>query len=164
MHRFAITLALSAAAAAAQAHVVLEYKVAPAGSYYKASFQVGHGCGPSATRQLVVQVPDAVVSAHPQPKPGWTVAIDKAGERVTRITWTARGDADKLPSEHYDEFQLMAKLPGQAGTLYWPVVQVCDEGRAEWTQVPAAGQKASELKSPAAVLEVLPNEGGGHKH
>ena len=148
MHRSTIALALFAATAAAQAHIVLESKVAPAGSHYKASFQVGHGCGPSATRQLAVQVPDAVVSAHPQPKPGWTVAIDKAGERVTRITWTAKGDADKLPSEHYDEFQLMAKLPERAGTLQWPVTQVCDEGRAEWT----------------AVLEVLPNEGSGHSH
>jgi periplasmic copper chaperone A len=163
MHRIAIALA-SLAAAAAQAHVVLEYKVAPAGSYYKASFQVGHGCGKSATRQVVVQVPEAVVSAHPQPKAGWTVAIDKAGERATRITWTAKGDADKLPSDFYDEFQLMAKLPAEPATLYWPVVQICDEGRAEWTQVPAAGQAASGLKSPAAVLEVLPNEGGGHKH
>lgn len=161
-HRIAALLAL--AAASAHAHVVLDYKVAPAGSHYKATFQVGHGCGQSATRQVVVQVPESVVSAHPQPKSGWSVAVDKAGERVTRVTWTAKTDADKLPGDFYDEFALMARLPAQAGTLYWPVVQVCDEGRAEWTQVPSAGQSASDLKSPAAVLEVLPNEGGGHRH
>jgi hypothetical protein len=37
--------ALLAFASAAHAHVALEYQVAPAGSAYKATFKVGHGCG-----------------------------------------------------------------------------------------------------------------------
>jgi uncharacterized protein YcnI len=55
-------------------------------------------------------------------------------------------------------------MPAQPGTLYWPVRQVCEEGRADWVEVPQAGQKFGELKSPAALLEVLPGAGAGHAH
>ncbi len=40
---------LALSATAAFSHVVLETRSAPAGSAYKAVFQVGHGCQGSAT-------------------------------------------------------------------------------------------------------------------
>ena len=43
----------------------------------------------------------------------------------------------------------------QVGPLYWPVRQICEEGRNLWTEVPRPGQKLSDLKAPAAQLEVL---------
>ncbi|WP_336298422.1 YcnI family copper-binding membrane protein [Ramlibacter tataouinensis] len=151
--------------------------MAPAASSYKATFKVGHGCGPSATRQLSVAIPDGVSGARPMPKPGWTVAVERAPlakpvsshgrtltDRVARITWTARTPADALPSDQYDEFVLVAQLPAQAGTLHWPVSQVCEQGRTDWTQVLQPGQPASELQQPAAALEILPAAGGGHRH
>ncbi|RYY91726.1 MAG: DUF1775 domain-containing protein [Comamonadaceae bacterium] len=156
--------ALLCAATAAQSHVTLEYQVANAGAGYKATFKVGHGCGASATRQIAVDIPAGVRSAHPMPKPGWQLAIDRGADDVSRVTWTARTRDDMLPSAHYDEFVLVARMPAQAGTLYWPVRQVCEEGRSDWIEVPAAGQKLSDLKSPAAALEVLPGTGGGHAH
>lgn len=165
-------------AACAQAHVVLEYQVAPAGSSYKATFKVGHGCGEAPTRQVSVAIPAGVVAARPMPKPGWTVAIERGrlaqpvtqygrtlSEDVTRVTWTARTAEDMLSSAHYDEFVLSAQLPQQPGTLYWPVSQVCEPGREDWVEVPAAGQDAGRLKHPAAALDVLPAGGdGGHRH
>jgi uncharacterized protein YcnI len=163
MNRTLRTLAACAALAAAasvQAHVTLEYQVAPAGSNYKATFRVGHGCGASATKQVVVTLPAGVEKARPMPKPGWTVAIDG-----TRITWTAKTQGDVLASEHYDEFVLVARMPAQAGTLYWPVSQVCEEGRLDWTELPKPGQKLSDLKAPAAALEILPGgSAAGHHH
>jgi uncharacterized protein YcnI len=165
-------------ATAAGAHVVLEYQAAPAASSYRATFRVGHGCGASATRQIVVEIPAGVRGAHPMPKAGWQLAIERAPlpqpetdhgrtvtEDVARVTWTARTREDALASAHYDEFVLVARLPAQAGPLYWPVRQVCEEGRSDWVEVPRAGQKLSDLKSPAALLEVLPAGGGGaHRH
>ena len=143
------------------AHVTLEYQVANAGSYYKANFKVGHGCGNSPTRQLVVGIPAGVQSARPMPKPGW--ALDTSDP--ARISWTAKTKDDWLPANFYDEFALQAKLPATAGMLYWPVTQICEQGSNEWTQLPAPGQALSELKSPAAALEVLPLAGGGgHNH
>jgi len=154
------------AAASAQAHITLEYQVAPAGASYKGSFRVGHGCGASPTRQVIVQVPAGVKGARPMPKPGWTIALQKDGADTSRITWTAKTRDDVLPSSHYDEFVLVAQMPTKAGPLYWPVSQVCEEGRNDWTDIPRAGQPMSELKSPAAYLEVLPADGprGGHHH
>jgi periplasmic copper chaperone A len=171
-------LATALVASLACAHIVLDYPAAPAGKSYRATFKVGHGCGESATRQLVVEIPAGVLGAHPMPKAGWQLTVERAPlaqpvtshgrtvtEDVARVTWTARSREDMLASAHYDEFVLVAQLPAQAGPLYWPVRQVCEEGRTDWVEVPRAGQKLSDLKSPAALLEVLPVGGsGGHSH
>ena len=162
---------------AANAHVTLEYQVANAGSSYKATFRVGHGCGTSPTREIAVGLPPGVEGAKPMPKAGWTVSIEREKlaeprtdhgktltDEVRRIRWTANTPQDALPGNFYDEFVLQARLPGQAGMLYWPVEQVCTEGRLDWTEVPAPGQNLHGLKNPAAALELLPASGGAHQH
>ena len=169
---------MCAASLPAAAHVVLEYQVANAGSYYKATFKVGHGCGTSPIKQIVVTIPAGVQGAKPMPKAGWALDIVReklaqpvmdhgrtVTEDVSRITWTAKTPADYLQNDWYDEFVLQAKLPGKAGSMYWPVSQVCESGRTDWVETPRAGQKMSDLKSPAAVLEIMPAGGGGeHNH
>lgn len=159
--------AMLGASGAASAHVVLEYQVAPADASYKASFKVGHGCGESPTRQLSVVIPAGVTGAKPMPKPGWALEVQRgAGGAATRVTWTARTAADALPNDQYDEFVLVARTPKEPGTIYWPVHQVCGSGRTDWVEVPREGRASSELKSPAAALEILPaaGTGGGHRH
>ena len=162
----------------AAAHITLEYQVANAGSAYKATFKVGHGCGSSPIKQIIVTIPAGMQSAKPMPKAGWTLDITReklaqpltdhgktVTERVARISWTAKTPADYLQNDWYDEFVLQAKLPAKEGTLYWPVSQICEEGRTDWVEVPKPGQKLSDLKSPAAALELMPAGGGGeHKH
>ena len=169
---------LGAFSAPSAAHVVLEYQVANAGSSYKATFKVGHGCGASPIKQIVVTIPEGVQGAKPMPKAGWMLDITReklaqhridngktVTEDVSRISWTAKTPADYLQNAWYDEFVLQAKLPGKAGTIYWPVSQVCEQGQVDWAQLPQPGQKLSDLKTPAAVLELLPAGGGGeHKH
>ena len=162
----------------AAAHVTLEYQVANAGSYYKATFKVGHGCGSSPIKQMVVSIPPGVQGAKPMPKAGWALDITREKlaqpatdhgksitERVVRISWTAKTPADYLQNDWYDEFVLQAKLPAKEGTLYWPVSQICEEGRIDWTEVPNAGQKRTDLKIPAAALELMPvGDGTVHPH
>ena len=163
--------------AGASAHTVLEYPVATAGQSYKATFKVGHGCGASPTRQIVVNIPAGVQGAKPMPKPGWRLEVLReklaqpysshgrtVSEDVTRISWTAKTADDMLPNGHYDEFVLVGTLPQQAGMMYWPVQQICEQGRMDWTEVPRPGQALSELKSPAAVLELMPGAAGAHAH
>ena len=178
MHRRCLACTASLLVTSALAHTTLEYPVASAGQTYKATFKVGHGCGESPTRQIVVDIPAGVQGAKPMPKPGWLLEVTRAklakpytshgravSEDVVRITWTARTEQDMLPNAHYDEFVLVATLPAQAGTLYWPVQQVCPQGRHDWTDIPKPGQKPGELKSPAAALEVMPAAAGtGHAH
>jgi len=169
---------LAALSLGASAHTVLEYQVATAGQSYKATFKVGHGCGASPTRQIVVDIPAGVQGAKPMPKAGWRLEVTREKlaqpytshgrtitEDVTRISWTAKTADDMLPNGHYDEFVLVGTLPAQAGVMYWPVQQICELGRQDWTEVPRPEQKLSDLKSPAAVLEVMPSAGAAaHAH
>lgn len=169
---------LTVCASLGHAHTVLEYTVATAGQSYKATFKVGHGCGNSPTRQIVVDIPAGVQGAKPMPKAGWRLEVthEKLAqpytshgrtitEDVSRISWTAKTPEDFLPNGHYDEFVLMGSLPAQAGMMFWPVQQVCEQGRMDWVEVPKPGQKLSDLKSPAAALELMPSAGTAeHQH
>lgn len=163
----AAACALALSATAAFSHVVLETRSAPAGSAYKAVFQVGHGCQGSATTGISVQIPAGFQGARPYPKAGWTLAI-KTGklakpyesygkqvtEDVTAISWTAAGKDAVLQDTYFDEFVLRGQLPDTAGPLWFKVLQTCENGSADWSEVPASGSSAKGLKSPAALLEV----------
>ena len=173
-----IPLLLTCLALAAQAHVTLEYPVATASQGYKATFKIGHGCGASPTRVVEVRIPEGVRGAKPMPKSGWQIEVLReklaqpysshgrtVSEDTTRIRWTAKTEADMLPSGFYDEFVLVGTLPPQAGMLYWPVRQQCLQGEHNWSEVPAAGQAWDDLKSPAAPLELMPAAGAStHNH
>ncbi|MBV8271314.1 MAG: YcnI family protein [Cupriavidus sp.] len=160
------------AAPMASAHIVFEQKQAPAGSYFKGALLVGHGCNGSATRAVTVTIPEGVQGAHPQPKPGWQLDIKRAklakpyashGKTVDEDVRTIRWFGNTLADEQFDEFRMLMKLPEQGGKLYFPVLQECENGKSEWTQIPADGQTTRDLKTPAAELEVLP-PAGGHVH
>jgi uncharacterized protein YcnI len=140
-----------ASAVAAQAHISLAEPQAKAGSYHVAFFRVGHGCGGSATVSIRIILPAGIASAHPQPKPGWTLSIEKDGERVSAIQWTGRLEADQ-----FDQFGVMLKLPATPGKLTFPTIQRCEKGENDWTMVPEPGQPAHALASPAPVLELIP--------
>jgi len=166
--------ALSASLApAASAHIVFEQKQAAAGSYYKGTLMVGHGCNGSATRAITVTIPAGVQGAHPQPKPGWQLDIQRAalakpvqshGKLITEDVHTLRWFGGTLADAHFDEFVMLMKLPEQGGKLYFPVLQECENGTTEWTQVPAEGQAMRDLKTPAVELELVAPAGHVHGH
>ena len=168
-HRIPLSFALLgllAAVGRAEAHVTLEVPQAAVGSYYKAVFRVSHGCDGSAVKQFIVNIPPGVRGAKPMAKPGWCIDIERArldkpydnhGRAVTEDVAQIRFTGGPLPDAHYDDFALLARLPEQAGPLYWKVSQVCEQGRIDWDEVPAAGQSPHDLKAPAALLEVLPD-------
>lgn len=148
---------------AIQAHIVFADSNATAGSYYVGFLRVSHGCAGSPTVSIRVVIPAGVTSAKPQPKPGWTLTVDRAPlaipitsegggtvhDRVTAITWTGRLDADQ-----FDQFGIMLKLSDMPGTLYFPMVQRCETGSNEWTMIPAAGQPWHSVRFPAPMLNV----------
>jgi periplasmic copper chaperone A len=167
--------ALCAFAFNSHAHVVLEQQTAPAGSYYKASLRVSHGCNGSATTAVQVTLPEGFRGARPMPKPGWTLEAPKVklaqpyqsyGKTITEdvavITW--RGGP--LPDAHYDEFALMGKLPEQEGTLYFKVLQTCEQGRNDWSAIPEPGKTLKDYPTPAAALQLVkpPKQSAEHKH
>jgi hypothetical protein len=154
-------------AAPSFSHIVLENKSAAAGSAYKAVFQVGHGCGGAATTGLSVQIPAGFQGAKPYAKAGWTVSTklgkltkpyDSNGKQVTEdvtlVSWTAARKDAALQDGNLDEFMLRGKLPETAGPMWFKVLQTCESGSIDWSEVPASGTSAKGLKSPAALLEV----------
>jgi uncharacterized protein YcnI len=139
-----VFIAALLAAPFAGAHVSLEQKSAVAGSYQKLTFRVGHGCAASATTGITITLPEAMVAGgvKPMPKPGWVVTI---GARD--VAW--RGGP--LPDSQFDEFNVWLKLPDAPGKHAFKVLQQCEQGRADWVELPGVAGKF-----PAPVLEILP--------
>jgi uncharacterized protein YcnI len=159
------------------AHVVLEQKSAPANSGYKAVLMVGHGCEGSPTTGITVKIPEGFKGAKPMPKAGWNLSIKKEkltkpyqshgkeiAEDVTEITWTAMNREAYLPEAFYDEFIFRGTLPENAGALWFKVLQTCEKGHNDWSQIPASGIDIKDLKMPAALLEMTPAATPAHHH
>ena len=177
--RTALACGLSLWSFHAFSHVVLAEPAALAGTSYRATLRVGHGCeGAAFTTALKVLIPPGLRGAKPMPKPGWVLSIktaklDKPGddhgtpvtEDVSEITWTAASRDNWLPDAYYDEFVLRGGLPAEAGPMWFKVVQTCDKGSANWAEVPASGSSAKGLKAPAALLEIIESSPtGAHQH
>lgn len=160
-----------AAAPLAQAHINLEQTSAPANAYQKLTFRVGHGCEGSPTSSVTVVLPEGVTGAKPMPKAGWTIAtvegklnapIVSHGVTITSAVREVSWKGGPLADAQYDEFSMQVKLPEAVGKYYFKVIQVCDKGRAEWSETPSA--PGVVMKFPAPVLEVVPAAGAVHKH
>jgi uncharacterized protein YcnI len=179
---FARLAALPAAAAAvalsfaapASAHVTATPSTAAAGAYTVVTFSVGHGCEGSPTTKIEIQVPESVLSVTPSRHPFYDVektieqldepVADAHGNEVTErtasIVYTA---TTPLPDGQRDAFELSFQIPDAEGeTLSFPTIQTCQKGETGWVEVPADGQDADELESPAPAFEIVAAEAGGH--
>ena len=158
------------------AHVVFTDQLAFAGSYYKGTLRVGHGCGDESTTAITVKIPVGFEGAKPQPKSGWRLTIKKEtlakpytshGKTITddvvEIKWEATSKDFYLPNEQFDEFAFFTRLPNKAGPYWISVKQECTKGVLDWVEVPASGTSTKGLKTPAALLELLPSQ-VNHQH
>jgi uncharacterized protein YcnI len=175
--RLALLIVLLAKVACAQAHVSLEEPNAVAGASYKAVVRIGHGCEGTATHTVRVQVPAGFRGAKPMPKPGWDISIQRAplaqpyeshgrkiSDDVVAITWEARTRDNALPDSQYDEFVLRGQAPELPGPIWFKVLQLCERGQWDWSEVPASGISSQGLKAPAVLLQVQPKAAAGHAH
>jgi periplasmic copper chaperone A len=147
---------------AASAHVLLGVKQAAIGADYRAVFVVPHGCSGSATVKLRIQIPEGVIVAQAESKEGWTVETStgkyateyayhgaKVSEGVKEIAWSGGKVPDKSREEFVIETFLTDSLKPDA-TLYFPVVQECEQGTSRWIEIPAEGAAVShDIKWPA---------------
>ncbi|MDO8878156.1 MAG: DUF1775 domain-containing protein [Pseudolabrys sp.] len=171
--RSLLVASLCLMATPAFAHVTLEQREAPVGSFYKAVLRVPHGCEKSATVRLRVQIPEGVISVKPMVKPGWTLEVKrgayaraysylhgaKFSEGVREVVWSG----GNLPDAFYDEFVISAFIAGEltAGeTLYFPVMQECEKGAHHWVAVPSADRPGEKLGDPAPGLKLLQKSKG----
>jgi periplasmic copper chaperone A len=156
--------------AAAAAHITANPAEGPADGYATLDFEVPHGCEESPTTQVRVQIPETVPQATPEVHPGWSLEtkegpkeeVELHGETVTEgvseVIWTAE-DAP-LPAHYLDRFAISVKLPaGEEGeTVYFPTVQKCEKGQTGWIEIPAEGESAEELESPAPAVTLTAAE------
>lgn len=164
---FCAALGLTLFASAAFAHATLDRKEAAPNATYRGVVQINHGCGGTPTIRVSVTIPEGIVGAKPMPKPGWRITTARGAyarpypsfhgtvsEGVTAITWTG----GELPDDEIDEFTFFARVsdafaPG--ATVYFPVEQDCTTGGYRWSEIPAAGQGAHDLKTPAPAVRIV---------
>jgi periplasmic copper chaperone A len=162
------TLALLLPATAAQAHVTLQPKTAPAGAYVVEDVRVPNETDDAVTTKVEVQFPDGFASASYQGVPGWTVRVAKQKlatpvktddgeitEGVKTITWTAKSKADGVAPGEFQDFPLSVQIPGKAGdTLTFKALQTYSDGTVvRWIGAPDADHPAPQIQvtdAPAA--------------
>ncbi|KAB1075086.1 DUF1775 domain-containing protein [Methylobacterium planeticum] len=160
-------LVLTLSTTVALAHATLERKEASPNASYRGVIQITHGCDGRPTTRVSVTIPEGMVGAKPMPKAGWQIATARGAyerpyqsfhgsvsEGVKTITWTG----GELPDDQIDEFTFFARVsdafaPGS--TVYFPIEQDCTTGQYRWSEVPAAGQSAKDLKSPAPGVRIV---------
>jgi uncharacterized protein YcnI len=146
----------------ASAHVFLEGKQAAVGAGFKAVFVVPHGCSGSPTIKLRVQIPEGVIATEAKPVAGWNVETvrgkyaseyDYNGAKVSAGIKEVAWSDGKLPDKTRQEFVIETYLAGSLKpntTLYFPVVQECEQGVSRWIEIPPDGATHShEGKWPA---------------
>ena len=98
----ALALGLACSVSLSFSHVVLADQAALAGTSYRATLRVGHGCDGSPVTTLRVTIPNAFTGAKPMPKAGWVLTTkvgklakpyDNHGTPVTQdvalVSWAA---------------------------------------------------------------------------
>ncbi len=173
----ALVLGLSFSVSSSFSHVVLADQAALAGTSYRATLRVGHGCDGSPVTALRVTIPNGFTGAKPMPKAGWVLTTkvgklakpyDDHGKQVSEglleVTWTASTKEYWLQDAWYDEFVLRGSLPKDAGSMWFKVLQTCEKGSVDWAETPASGTSTKDLKLPAALLEIIESSAVGHQH
>lgn len=156
---------------AAIAHVNVTPTTTAAGATSQLTFGVGHGCDGSATTALTFTIPEDFVSVTPNVNPNWTVEkvmVDLAEpitdahgtslvERVGQVVYTAK---TPLADGFRDTVTLQVTLPEDAdGTeIAFPVLQSCEVGETNWSELAEDGQDPHELEHPAPTVAVTAAE------
>ena len=153
-------------AAPASAHVSVNPGEATQGGYGRLAFRVPTESDTAATTKVEVTLPDDAVlaSVSTMPVPGWTVAMEKrkvdppvevhgsqVTEAVSKITWTATGDAGIKPGE-FQEFPVsMGPLPAGDRMVFKTLQSYSDGNVVRWIEEPPANG-GEEPEHPAPVL------------
>ena len=160
----ALTLAI---ASPASAHVTVTAAGATQGGYSKVTFRVPNESDTESTTKLEVNLPikeAPVASVSVKPVPGWTAVVTKGPldkpleahgtqikEAISKITWTATGDAAIKPGQ-FQEFDVsLGPLP-EVDQMVFKALQTYSGGEVvRWIDEPVAG---AEPESPAPVLKL----------
>jgi uncharacterized protein YcnI len=141
----------AAAITAASAHVQASSDDAARGGYATVSFQVpNESTTGAATTALTLELPNGS-AVRTQTKPGWAAKIDRDGDKVRSVTWTAAPNGG-IPLDQFDVFRIAVKLP-DADSVSFPATQTYADGVVvKWDQPPVPGSPEPEHPAPTLVL------------
>jgi uncharacterized protein YcnI len=166
-----LTLAL---AVPASAHVTVNANAAVQGGYAKVTFRVPNETDATDTTKLEVSLPAATPFASVSLKPvaGWTMVAEKAKlatpieahgtqitEAVSKITWTATGDAAIKPGQ-FQEFEVsLGPLPEVPQVVFKALQTYSDGTVVRWIDEPTTD--GTEAEKPAPVLKLTAADAAG---
>ncbi|MEV6597800.1 YcnI family protein [Actinoplanes sp. NPDC051346] len=160
----ALTLALATPAAA---HVTVNANSAIQGGYAKVTFRVPNESDTASTTKVEVNLPTETPFASVSLKPvaGWTMVAVKAKlatpiqahgspitEAVSKITWTATGDAAIKPGQ-FQEFDVsIGPLPKVDKVVFKALQTYSDNTIVRWIDEPTTD--GTDPEKPAPVLKL----------
>jgi uncharacterized protein YcnI len=154
-----------AAPAAAQAHVTVQPKEAPAGGFARLDVRVPSEEPTTPTKKIVVQMPAGFADASYEPVPGWRVTVakrklatpvktddgDTLTEELSKITFTATGSG--IGPGQFQDFGLSLGIPDKpVGTkLTFKALQTYAGGKVvRWIGAPDSEHPAPQVTLVAA--------------
>ncbi|MEU5912782.1 YcnI family protein [Micromonospora sp. NPDC047527] len=163
----AVATAVLGFAGPASAHVTVNPKEATQGGYARVAFRVPNESDTASTTKLEVVLPEnaPVGSVSTMPVPGWTVAVEKRKvdppievhgspitEAVSKLTWTATGDAGIKPGQFQEFGVSMGPLP-QVESMVFKTLQTYSDGNiSRWIDEPVAGGEEPDHPAPVLTL------------
>jgi uncharacterized protein YcnI len=140
-----------AAITTASAHVQASSDDATRGGYATVSFQVPNESTTGAdTTVLTLDLANAS-AVRTESKPGWAAKIDRDGDKVRSVTWTAAPNGG-IPVDQFDVFRIAVKLP-DADSVSFPATQTYADGVVvKWDQPLVPGSPEPEHPAPTLVL------------
>ncbi|WP_435204573.1 YcnI family copper-binding membrane protein [Micromonospora sp. bgisy143] len=163
----AVATAVLGFAGPASAHVTVNPKEATQGGYARVAFRVPNESDTASTTKLEVVLPEnaPVGSVSTIPVPGWTVATEKRKvdppievhgsqltEAVSKITWTATGDAAVKPGQFQEFGVSMGPLPKVESMVFKTLQTYSDGNVARWIDEPQPGGEEPEKPAPVLTL------------
>jgi uncharacterized protein YcnI len=141
----------AAAITTASAHVQASSDDATRGGYATVSFQVpNESTTGAATTALTLDLPNAS-AVRTETKPGWAVKVDRDGDKVRSVTWTAAPHGG-IPVDQFEVFRIAVKLP-DADSVSFPATQTYADGAVvKWDQVSPPGGPEPEHPAPTLLL------------
>lgn len=170
MLRFPLTAAAVLLSTSAFAHASITPSTAENGATVKVAIAIPHGCDGAPTDKVTVAIPEGFVSAKPQVKAGWQIAVDKAdyakpyevhGEPVTNGAVSVTWSGGSVPDDQFDEFVLRGTVSADA-PLAFVTTQFCGTASVVWDERATEDQNPHALNHPAPVLTVTAAPEGGH--
>ena len=163
--------ALLTIANGAHAHLVIENFKGRAGYNEFLNLMVPHGCGPLATTELRMRIPESVVLFAPEQKDGWETVLvmrklDEPIQRGPRVISEVYDEViwrGNLPANQLGVFRFLARMPNAVGTVVpFKTLQRCGDEVVRWVDVIEEGEPAWKMcvaAEPSPFVEVVKPDG-----